>query len=136
MEPRARMAYPVPMRWIGWCLAVSVLCSAPVAQAEEAGRGLMQRGLELFLEGLQDEIGPTLDELEGLGESLGPAMRGFLEEMGPAMAGIFAEVSDWTLYHPPEILPNGDIILRRRTDPPEPDPPERENEEADEPIDI
>jgi len=25
------------------------------------------------------------------------------------------QVKDWTDYYPPEMLPNGDIILRRRT---------------------
>lgn len=77
----------------------------------------MQRGMELFFEGLSQEMAPALNDLRGLAEQFGPSMQGFLEEMGPALAGIMEEVKDWSAYHPPEILPNGDIIMRRKADP-------------------
>ena len=71
----------------------------------------MQRGLQLFMDGLRQEMEPALEGLEGLG----PEMLGFLREMGPAFSALLDEIKDWTAYHPPEILPNGDIIIRRKT---------------------
>jgi len=82
----------------------------------------MERGAELFFEGLAQEMAPALDDLRGLAEEFGPAMQAFLEEMGPAFVAIMDEVKDWSMYHPPEILPNGDIIMRRKVDPEDEDP--------------
>ena len=96
--------------------AFAVLLAAPVP-AQDQGRSLMERGAELFLEGLQKEMAPALNDLRGLAEELGPAMQGFIGEMGPAFGDILEEVKDWSLYHPPEILPNGDIIMRRKVEP-------------------
>ena len=42
-------------------------------------------------------------------------MMGFLSQMGPAFSKLLDDVEDWTAYHPPEILPNGDIIIRKKT---------------------
>lgn len=101
-----------------------VLAAPPVwAQQNDDSRSLMERGAELFLEGLRQEMAPTLDDLRGMVEQFGPAMHSFLAEMGPALGDILEEVKDWSAYHPPEILPNGDIIMRRKTDvPPKKEP--------------
>ncbi len=88
--------------------------SGPPATAQDAGSDLMRRGMELFLEGLQDELSPALREFYDLAEEAGPAFSSFLQQMGPAFGEILNQVQDWTAYHPPEILPNGDIILRRK----------------------
>ena len=108
------------------CLAVPA-----AAQETEEPRSLMERGIELFLEGLRGEMEPALDDLGALAEQFGPAMRGFLQEMGPALADILGQVQDWTAYHPPEMLPNGDIIIRRKETPVAP-----EKAAPDEPIDL
>ncbi len=103
--------------------------AAGSAQAQEAGSDKMRNGLDLFLDGLQEELAPALRGLSELADEAGPAMRQFLQEMGPAFADLLGEVQDWSLYHPPEILPNGDIIIRRRTAEPELEPePEDEIE--------
>jgi hypothetical protein len=34
--------------------------------------------------------------------------------MGPALADLMEKVDDWTVYHPPEMLENGDILIRRK----------------------
>ncbi|MGR3292247.1 MAG: AAA+ family ATPase [Paracoccaceae bacterium] len=55
----------------------------------ERGFSLLQEGTRMLLEGLLRELGPALLELEG-------------------------RLIDLQAYHAPEILPNGDIIIRRR----------------------
>lgn len=107
-------------------LAVS-LAAAPVSADEESGKSLMERGAEMFMEGLRQEMEPRLDELRGMAEQFGPSMRSFIEEMGPAFMDLVDEVKDWSRYEAPEMLPNGDIIIRRK---PEPDAaPEGETNE-------
>lgn len=54
------------------------------------GMDLLQQGTRLLLEGLMLELGPALQELEDM-------------------------VIDLNAYHAPEVLPNGDIIIRRKT---------------------
>lgn len=109
-------------RLTGMIVAASLI-AAPVAAEEEGnGRSLMEQGFELFFEGLRQEMAPTLDELQGLAEAVGPSMQSFLTEMGPALAEIAAQVKDWTAYHPPEVLPNGDIIIRKKRTPEEEEP--------------
>lgn len=42
------------------------------------------------------------------------AVRRFLELVAPMMRELEQFVQDLPAYHPPEILPNGDIIMRRK----------------------
>lgn len=81
----------------------------------EAGRSLVERGAELFLRGLMDEIGPDLDEMQkGLGSAA--------EALGPKLSQFLALIDDVRNYQAPERLPNGDIILRRSPGAPPPPP--------------
>ncbi|MFK7752935.1 MAG: hypothetical protein AB8B51_10320 [Sedimentitalea sp.] len=98
-------------------LSALLLISPPVHAQDQDGKSLMEQGMQLFFEGLREEVSPTLRDLRGLSEQYGPALRGFLSEMGPAFAEMLDEVKDWTRYHPPEILSNGDILIRRKTAP-------------------
>ncbi len=77
----------------------------------------MQRGAELFFRGLQSELEPAFDEWMGLVDDLGPELRGFVAQMGPALADVLGQVEDWSTYDMPEILPNGDIIIRKKQAP-------------------
>ncbi len=86
----------------------------PAQAQEDCGKSLMERGAELFLEGLRQEMEPTLEDLRGLADQLGPALQSFMQEMGPALADLAAQVQDWSVYETPEMLPNGDIIIRRK----------------------
>ncbi|WP_223635300.1 hypothetical protein [Rhodobacter sp. TJ_12] len=80
-----------------------------------AGKSLVERGAELFLRGLLDEVSPQLDEMQkGLGEAA--------EALGPKLKQVLALIDDMRYYGAPERLPNGDIILRRMPDAPEPPP--------------
>ncbi len=121
---------------ISLAAAVTVSLALPVGAQEDEGPSLMERGAQLFFEGLTQEMAPALDDLRGLAEDFGPAMQGFLEEMGPALVGIMDEVKDWSMYHPPEILPNGDIIMRRKADPEDEVPKEEDELPPSGPTDI
>lgn len=113
--------------------ALTALSGSAAIAEEKSGRSLMEEGMQLFFEGLKDEMSPAMRDLRGLAEELGPPVQRFLSEMGPALAEILAEVDDWTLYETPEILPNGDIIIRRRQeeDPDEKAAPEPPSEPTD-----
>lgn len=89
------------MRHILFAISLAFAPHAALADDSDVGRGLsmLEEGVGLMLQGLLSEIEPRLSQLE---EALG----------------------ELNAYHPPEILPNGDILIRRRTpvEPPAPEP--------------
>jgi hypothetical protein len=98
-------------------VALSLLAAPAPALAQDGaepesgfreGLDLFARGAELILEGLREEMEPMLEEIQPFLE----------EEMLPFMQGLADAMDDMTAYHPPERLPNGDIIIRRRDDMP------------------
>lgn len=106
------------MKQIALPLVLVSLMSVPLSAQEaekDDGLSLMEEGARLFFRGIIEEMEPAMDDLRGLAEEMRPALRSFVDEMGPALAELLDKVDDWTAYHPPEILPNGDIILRRKT---------------------
>lgn len=96
-------------------LATCLALPAAAQEESEDNYNLMEEGAKLFFRGLMDEMEPALRELEGFAREIEPNLRSFVREMGPALRDLMAEVEDWSAYHPPEILPNGDIIIRRKT---------------------
>ena len=96
--------------------------ATPIAAQEETedGFSLMERGMSLFFRGVMTEMDPALEELKKLMDEAGPAVYSFLQDMGPRLGEILNEVEDWSVYEAPEILPNGDIIIRRKPDAPQP----------------
>ncbi len=102
--------------------AISAALTQPVHAEDDSGPSLMEQGAELFFEGLRKEMEPAFDELLGLADQFGPAMQSFMAEMGPALADLAAEIEDWSTYEVPEILPNGDIIIRKKPETPEIEP--------------
>jgi hypothetical protein len=103
-------------------LALMLLAHPLLAQNEPPS--LMERGAQLFFEGLMQEMAPALDELSALVEDAGPALQDFLTQMGPKLRAVLEEVEDWSAYEAPEVLPNGDIIIRRKPEAPELSPEE------------
>ncbi len=119
-------------------LALSLGLLALPATAEEApseteapseGLSLMEEGAKLFLKGLQSQMEPAIEGFEGLAEKVGPALGAFLKEMGPALSDIAGKVEDWSVYEAPEMLSNGDIIIRRKPEPAPEAAPEAELDE-------
>ncbi|MES0863597.1 hypothetical protein ABLN87_14690 [Ruegeria sp. SCPT10] len=115
---------------------LSAKLSTPAFAQEDDSKSLMEQGAELFFEGLRREMEPALDELLGMADALGPAMQSFLQEMGPALAELAAEIKDWSAYEAPEILPNGDIIIRKKPMPDDEVAPQLEDQTPDEGTDI
>lgn len=99
-------------------MALTLTHSPAVAEAPapepDVGIDLMEEGAKLLLRGLLSEMEPAIDELHGLAEELGPQMQLFADEMGPAFAELLNQIDDLSRYQAPELLPNGDIIIRRR----------------------
>jgi len=63
-----------------------------------------------FAQGVPEPQGRDL-----MSEALRLFMRGLLEEMEPAIDDFSALLDNFDAYHAPEVLPNGDIIIRRKT---------------------
>lgn len=87
---------------------VSLVFALPVQAQDEEAPSLMERGAQQFLEDLLNEMEPAFD-----------SMRDFMEEMGPAMREVIEDVKDWSAYEPPEVLENGDIIIRKKPESPQ-----------------
>tara|TARA_R110002110_G_scaffold33449_9_gene114565 strand:- start:294 stop:662 length:369 start_codon:yes stop_codon:yes gene_type:complete len=98
-------------------VALSFIPFAAVAE-EERGLSLMERGARLFMQGILKEMEPAIDEFEGFADQMGPALKNFAIEMGPKLTELLDQVDDWSAYTAPEMLPNGDIIMRRKPDHP------------------
>ena len=90
--------------------------TAPETAPTEEGPSLMERGLSLFFQGFQQEMEPALGEMGRVLEQLGPTI-------APAMERLMTMVDDMTNYEMPEMLENGDIIIRRKPDAPPVEPP-------------
>ncbi|MCH2095594.1 MAG: hypothetical protein MK160_10825 [Rhodobacteraceae bacterium] len=95
-------------------LALVLGTPAAAEDTDENGFSLMEEGARLFMQGIMREIEPALDEMEDFAREVEPSLRSFARSMGPALQDLLAKVDDWTLYHPPELLENGDIIIRRK----------------------
>lgn len=104
------------MKQIAPALLVFTLCvgGAAAQDSDTGATSLMEEGARLFFRGFLQEMEPALEGLQDLADDLRPALSDFVSEMGPALRDLLAEVEDWSVYHPPEMLPNGDIILRRK----------------------
>lgn len=101
-------------------LPVAAQTDAPSGAEPEAppeGQGEMEQGLRLFFDGLRDELEPGLRGLGDLARDAAPLLQGLQDRLGTV-------VDDLDAYEAPEILPNGDILIRRREPlPADPDAP-------------
>ncbi len=95
----------------------------PPPATEESGPLLFDL-FERMLRGFMTEVEPQMRELE----------RGFTA-LEPELQRFLGQLRDMTQYHPPEMLPNGDILIRRRdgTDLPEDADPDQDSAEGEAP---
>ena len=118
------------MRQIACALVLAALASPAAAQDDE-GPSLMEEGARLFFRGLMTEMEPAMRDFSDFADEAGPAMQLFLQEMGDGLRTIIATVDDLRNYQPPEFLPNGDIVIRRKPDAPTWMPPDLQDGRAD-----
>lgn len=112
------------------CLALPVPAIAQEEGEIEEGFSLMEEGARLLFRGIMDEMEPAIDDFAGMAGELEPALEMLASEMGPALMELIQTLDSVRYYEAPEILPNGDIIIRRSTDAPPFEPREGE------PIDL
>ena len=113
------------------------LAAAPVF-AQDDPAPFEDRARELF-EGILDEMRPAMEGMSALVSEYGYLLEILGTEMAPALAEVLGQIDSITHYEPPVILPNGDIVLRRRADAPDwvpPPPPEEDEGEPGGPVDI
>ena len=82
----------------------------PPAAPEPMGEGLslMEEGARLLLRGLIAEVEPQMQDMTR-------DMARAWDEAGPEIARLMALMGDIGNYHMPEMLENGDILIRRKT---------------------
>ena len=110
-------------------LALFLALPAPRAHAQDAppqttetdeGLSLLEQGAQMLLRGLAQEMGPALDDLREGAQELEPVLRDLVQNMGPALRDLLDKAGDLSAFEPPEVLPNGDILLRRKPAPRDP----------------
>lgn len=92
----------------------------PPAAGDDTGAGLdlMQEGARQLLRGLMREVEPQMDEMGKALDEMGQRMGEALDSAQPWVTGLMALVDDIGNYEAPELLPNGDIVIRRKPDAP------------------
>jgi hypothetical protein len=120
---------------VGTAALFALPLSAPAQEAPvegpSAGDGanLIEEGTRLLLEGFSDELRPLM---EGLATEMEPRLRDFAEQVRPMLEEFADTIGDLDQYHAPERLPNGDILLRRKTPLEVPEGEARESDDAGE----
>lgn len=126
-------------------LVLALLIAAPPAFADEgAPRTFLDDLFEEFAnrteDAMRDMIEDIQPEFEEFLNELGPEVEDLMGRIVPELQELADELGGMVLYELPEVLPNGDIIIRRRrTAPPVPeDLPETRPSERSEnaPIDL
>lgn len=82
---------------IALTLCLGLALPAAAQDAGEGGATDMQEGFSLLEEGTR------------------LLLRGLMSQMEPALRELQGRLQELDSYHPPEVLPNGDILIRRKT---------------------
>lgn len=77
---------------------------APPADDVEQGLSLMERGAQMLLDHMMTKVEPSLKD-----------MTDALKQAQPRIMELLAMIDDIKNFHAPELLPNGDILIRRKT---------------------
>lgn len=99
----------LPAKWAA-VIGIAFLSASPAAFADDTptemkeGADLMSRGFQMLLDGLAKEMDPLKDQVT----------RDMVEGLAKGWQQLLLEMDDISAYHPPEFLPNGDIIIRRK----------------------
>lgn len=89
--------------------------TSPAPKGEGEGFSLMEEGAKLVLRGFMSEMQPTFDEMEKALTDVGPKLEVLSDEVAPKFRQLMALIDDVKNYEGPVMLPNGDILIRRKT---------------------
>lgn len=78
--------------------------STPPGEDLEQGLSLMEQGAQILLRHMMGKVEPSLQE-----------MTEALKQAQPQLLKLLAMVDDIRNFHAPEVLENGDILIRRKT---------------------
>ena len=109
-------------------IALSLTSPVKAESQMDEGLSLIDRGARLFFRGLLDEMEPALKDLDEMSGEMAAAIDALMSEMGPALVELYEKIDDFKNYEAPEVLPNGDIIIRRKDEAPVYELPEGEIE--------
>jgi hypothetical protein len=86
-------------------LIIALGLSPAMAQEADTDKGLslLQEGAGILLRGMMSDMEPAMQDMA---ESFAKAE--------PMLRDLMAMMDDLTNYHAPEVLPNGDILIRRK----------------------
>lgn len=87
-------------------LALPAQAETPPSSPDDTDQGfsLMQEGAKLLLRGMMANMEPTLKDMSQA-----------LTDAEPQIRELIGMLGDFRLYHAPEKLENGDILIRRKT---------------------
>lgn len=106
------------------CLVLPIPAIAQEEGEMEEGFSLMEEGAKLLFRGIMSEMEPAIEGLSDMAGELEPALGLLASEMGPALMDLIQTLDSVRYYERPEVLPNGDIIIRRSPDAPDFEPRE------------
>ena len=101
------------MRTLIAALVVSLAAPA-AAQDSPMLEYLLERFAERTERAMRDMVEEIEPELDALSRKIKPELEGFMAEVVPELRQLSELLGGIHLYDTPEILPNGDIIIRRR----------------------
>lgn len=86
-------------------IALALTLSPAMAQDADTEKGLslLEEGAGLMLRGLMADMEPAMQD-----------MAEALAQAEPMLRDLLSQMDDLTNYHAPEVLPNGDILIRRK----------------------
>lgn len=74
-----------------------------------------------------EPVFPNEEELKSFSERAQDMLRRFTDELAPMVERLQSLIDDISAYEAPEMLPNGDIIIRRKPEAPPASPPQAED---------
>ena len=100
------MGYVYRMKHIIVALALTLtpaMAQEVVPDETDKRLSLLQEGAGLLLRGMMSDMEPAMQD-----------MAKAFAEAEPMLRDLMAMMDDLTNYHAPEVLPNGDILIRRK----------------------
>ncbi len=87
-------------------LTTPALAQTPAPQPDDFDQGLslMERGAQMLLDHMMTKVEPSLKD-----------MTDAFKQAQPRIMELLAMIDDIKNFHAPELLPNGDILIRRKT---------------------